>query len=133
VCLVLNLGFALWLVQEYQEAGLAVANTLSATINLGLLTYALRRKLSRLGLAGFRRTLLVLVPAAIIAGITAALLWGMWERKLGHATLPLRLGAVFVPGGVAVLLYWLAALGLGVPAAREMTGLLLRRRHRHEP
>jgi hypothetical protein len=33
----------------------------------------------------------------------------------------LKLGVVFVPGGVAVLVYWLVALWLNVPAARELT------------
>ena len=47
VCLGLNLAFALWLVQPYREAGLGVANTLSASFNTLLLVYALRRKLSR--------------------------------------------------------------------------------------
>src|SRR6266404_5260335 len=57
VCLVLNLLFAFWLVHPYREAGLSVANTLSATVNVCLLMYALRRKLSTLNLGGFRQTL----------------------------------------------------------------------------
>ena len=127
VCLVLNLVFALWLVQSYREAGLGVANTLSATFNVVLLTYALRRKLSKLELAGFRQTLFVLVPAAAIAGLMAAVLNSWWESRLGHHSLPLKLGAVFVPGGIAVLLYWLAALAFKVPAVREMSDLVFRR------
>jgi len=39
----------------------------------------------------------------------------------------LKLGMVFVPGGVAVLVYWLVALWFGVAAAREMTDLALKR------
>ena len=73
-CLILNLGFALWLIHPYREAGLAVANTLSACFNVALLIYSLRRKLTRLGLAGLARTLLVLVPAAVLTGGVAALL-----------------------------------------------------------
>ena len=72
VCLGLNLVFAVWLVQPYRAAGLGVANTLSATLNLALLVYALRRKLSRLGLTGVVNTLLVLVPDAVLAGVVAA-------------------------------------------------------------
>ncbi len=64
VCLALNLGFALQLVQPYREAGLAVANTLSATVNVLLLAFALRSKLSRAGMADFFHALRVLVPAA---------------------------------------------------------------------
>jgi len=124
LCLGLNLGFALWLVQPYQEAGLGVANTLSASLNLALLVYALRRKLSRLGLSGLVHTLLVLVPATILAGVIAAALAWLWERRLGHATLILKLGAVFVPGGIAVLIYWLGALWARVPAAHEVANLI---------
>jgi putative peptidoglycan lipid II flippase len=127
VCLVLNLGFAVWLVQPYREAGLSVANTLSATLNLGLLVYALRRKLARLGLSGVVNTLLVLVPTAILAGVVAAALAWLWEKRLGHATLMLKAGVVFVPGGIAALVYWLVALWLKVPAAREITDLVLMR------
>ena len=55
--------------QPYREAGLGVANTLSATLNMALLIYALRRKLKHLGFASVVQTLLVLVPTAVLAGI----------------------------------------------------------------
>jgi peptidoglycan biosynthesis protein MviN/MurJ (putative lipid II flippase) len=127
VCLALNLVFAFWLVQPYRAAGLGIANTLSASLNLALLMYALRRKLARLGLAEVVNTLLVLVPDAILAGVVAALLAWLWDRHLGHATLILRIGMVFIPGGIAVLLYWSVALWLKVPAARDVTDLALQR------
>jgi putative peptidoglycan lipid II flippase len=127
VCLGLNLVFAIWLVHPYHAAGLGVANTLSASLNLALLTYALRRKLSRLGLTELVHTLLVLVPDAVLAGGIAALLAWLWDNRLGHATLACRIGMVFVPGGVAVLIYWLVALWFKVPAAREVTDLALQR------
>jgi len=79
LCLVLNLGFAIWLVHPYREAGLGVANTLSACFNVSLLTYALRRKLARLDMAGLRQTLLVLALDAIMAGLVAALVSALWE------------------------------------------------------
>jgi putative peptidoglycan lipid II flippase len=128
VCLGLNLGFALWLVHPYREAGLGVANTLSATFNVCLLMYALRRKLSTLNLGGFRQTLLVLAPAAVLAGAAAAALSSVWEKKLGHGTLWLRLGAVFAPGAVGGLAYWLAAVVAKVPAATDTLNLLRRRK-----
>src|SRR5206468_7322715 len=50
VCLALNLVFALWLVLSfhpgYRQGGLGIANTLTAACNVGLLLYALHRKLS---------------------------------------------------------------------------------------
>ncbi len=127
LCLVLNLVFAFWLVQPYREAGLGVANTLSASLNLALLVYALRRKLKDLRLQEVGQTLLVLVPAAALGSVIAGVLGWLWERKLGHGTLPAKLGAVFVPGGIAVLVYWLAALWAKVPAARDTADLLFKR------
>ena len=127
LCLVLNLVFAFWLVQPYREAGLGVANTLSASLNLALLVYALRRKLKDLRLQEVGQTLLVLVPAAALGSVIAGVLGWLWERNLGHGTLPAKLGAVFVPGGIAVLVYWLAALWAKVPAAREMADLIFKR------
>ena len=126
-CLALNLGFALWLVHPYREAGLGVANTLSACCNLLLLTYALRRNLGRLGLRSLMNTLLVLVPTAILVAIIAALLSALWERSIGHSSLPRRLGSVFVPGGIAAVIYWFIALKFKVPAATEMRTVLFRR------
>src|SRR5438876_2347625 len=129
-CLALNLGFAIWLVHPYREAGLGVANTLSASFNVLLLTYTLRRKLSRLGLRNLVSTLLVLLPGAVLAGgIAAGLVW-LWERNLGHLTFALKLGAVFVPCAVASLAYWLVALVGGTAAAKEIVALLRRVLHR---
>ncbi len=133
LCLGLNLGFAIWLVRHFQQArvggevGLAVANTMSACINAGLLTYALRRKLARLDMRDLPQALLALVSGAVLAGLVAALLSHSWENRLGHGSLPLKLGAVFVPGAAAGVVYWAVALWLKVPAATEITGLVLRR------
>jgi putative peptidoglycan lipid II flippase len=123
-CLFLNLVFALWLVRPYLEAGLGVANTLSGTFNMLLLIYALRRKLRRLEQAAFVQTLRVLIPTAAFAGVLAALLSHVWERDLGHTTVALKIGAVFVPGGLACAAYWLIALWAKSEPAIEMTAVL---------
>jgi putative peptidoglycan lipid II flippase len=126
-CLGVNLVFSLWLIRSYKEAGLGVANTLSASLNMGLLVYALRRKLARLGLTELTRSLAVLVPSAAFAGLTAAGLAGLWGGHFGHTTLMLKLGQVFVPAAAAGVLYGLLAFAFKVPAAREMAGLLVQR------
>jgi hypothetical protein len=79
------------------------------------------------GLTSLVHTLLVLVPDAVLAGVIAVALAWLWDKQLGHATLMLKTGMVFLPGGVAVLVYWLVALWLKVPAAQEMTDLALQR------
>jgi putative peptidoglycan lipid II flippase len=127
VSLVLNLVFSIWLVHPYREAGLAVANTLSACFNCALLTYALRRRLGRLGLTSLVSALVSLVPAALFAGVAAAGTAWLWEKYLGHATLLLKTGEVFVPGAIGGLCYLLPSLWLRVPAAVEVTTLVLGR------
>ena len=132
-CLGVNLVFAVLLLKVFSgtgvkgEAGLAIANTLSSLINVGLLVYALRRKLARLGLRSFASTLLVLVPNALLAGVVAAGLGWLWEARLGHAGLALKVGAVFGPGAAACALYWIVALRFKVPAARDTFDLLTRK------
>ena len=126
LCLGLNLIFSVWLVQRYREAGLAIANTISALINLSLLTYSLRRKLSRLGLEAVKRTLLVLIPNAVFAAVIAWALFRAWDQHFGHAHLWQRLGGVFVPGSLACVIYWLIALWAKVPAAHDILALLRR-------
>jgi putative peptidoglycan lipid II flippase len=127
LCLAINLVFAIWLVHPYREAGLAVANTLSGSLNVLLLTYALRRKLSRLELTGFVQNLMVLVPSAILCGGVAALLGALWEKQLGHSTLPIKIGAVFVPATVAGIFYWAIAVWAKIPAATDILNVVRRR------
>ena len=122
----LNLVFAFLLVRAHREAGLAAANTASALFNAALLLYALRRKLSRLGMADLPRTVCALLGAAAVAGATAFFLSWFWESRLGHSSLPLKIGAVFAPGTIAGVIYWLVALWAKVPAAKEMLGLARR-------
>jgi putative peptidoglycan lipid II flippase len=132
-CLALNLVFAFWFVRRFQtahfggEVGLAIANTLSACFNLSLLAYTLRRKLGRLDMSSLKPVLLVLISDAVLAGIVAVLASYLWEHQFGHGTLALKLGAVFVPGGLAGLAYWLVAYWMKIPAAREMTSLVLQK------
>src|ERR1051326_8970238 len=84
-------------------------------------------KLARIGLSLLKQTLLVLVPNAIFAGVIAWVLGSLWDKHLGHTTLALKIGAVFVPGGIASLIYWLIAVWAKVPAAHDMFHLFRRR------
>jgi putative peptidoglycan lipid II flippase len=137
-CLAANLATAFWFLKYFQhssfhgEVGLAMANTFSAAINVSLLTYTLRRKLGRLDFTGLRRSLVLLLSSAALAAVVAALLSAFWEHRLGARTLPLKLGAVFVPGGIAAGVYWLLALWLRVPSALEMTALFFNRFRPHD-
>jgi putative peptidoglycan lipid II flippase len=127
LCLLLNLGFAFWLVPQYREAGLGVANTVTAAINTSLLIYALRRKLKEFALGTFGRHLLILAGAAILAGLAAGLVAWLWESRFGHATLIQRIALVLVPSVIAGGIYAAAAMLGRVPAAREITNLVQKR------
>jgi putative peptidoglycan lipid II flippase len=126
-CLGVNLLFAVLLIHPYRAAGLGLANTATSFLNLGLLCYSLRRKLGRLELGQMRGSLLALLPAALLAGIVGWWLSDLWESRLGHAGLLLKFGSVFAPVLPATLLYWGTAYWLGVPAARDMANLLVKR------
>jgi putative peptidoglycan lipid II flippase len=124
-CLGLNLVLAGALVGSLRQAGLGIANTLTAACNVCLLFYALRRKLKRLDCQPVVAALKPLAAAGVAA---AAVAWGAargWETWVGHAGLWAKVGAVFVPAGLAMVCYWLLALGCKVASAQEMTSLVL--------
>jgi putative peptidoglycan lipid II flippase len=126
-CLGTNLVLVLILVEPFRAAGLGVANTFTSFLNFGLLTYGLRRKLGRLELGELRKSLSPALAAALLAGLVA---WGLsrsWQSSLGHSTLLLRVGAVFVPMIAAGMIYWCVTLWAGVPAARDMIQLVSRK------
>lgn len=127
VCLIINLVIAAWLIGPFRQGGLGAANTLSSLVNVWLLLHALRRKLTRLDFGPLRPLLFSLLGATALSGAVA---WGafrLWETRMGHLTLPARLGAVFLPMLAATVAYWGLALWMRVPQAREIGGLILRR------
>ena len=91
---------------------------------MGLLLYALRRKLSRLDFSPLTRTLPAKLGSATAAGISAWGAWRTWEQAFGHDGLPASLGAVFVPMTLAGLVYWGITFYLRVPAARDIASAL---------
>src|ERR1044071_822857 len=105
VCLGLNLVFALWLIAPLRQGGLGIANTLTSAWNVGLLLYALRRKLGRLNMAPLVQALPAKLGSATVAGVAAWAAGHYWVRLLGHDDLPARQGSVFVPMTLAGLLY----------------------------
>jgi putative peptidoglycan lipid II flippase len=124
-CLGVNLILAVGLVWHFKQGGLGIANTLTSLVNVGLLTYALRRKLKTLHMASMKKPVLWLLLITGLAGIIALEAWHFWESQLGHGNLALKIGAVFVPAGIAGVFYWLSAMACKIPAAKEMTDFAL--------
>jgi putative peptidoglycan lipid II flippase len=126
-CLVLNIVIAVILIGPFRQGGLGAANSLSSTVQVGLLLYALRIKIKTLEWAGVRRTLLCLLAPGVLAGIAAWWLHAVWAQHFGHAGLMPRIGAVFAPALLAGVLYWGLALWLKVPGAADILRLVWRR------
>jgi len=124
-CLIVNFAVGCALLFPLHERGPGIANTFTSALNAGLLLFALRKKLGKLEMASLRGTLLPIALAALFTGILAWGGWKLWEQQLGHATLALKLGAVFVPAGIAGGIYWLVTMRCKVPAAKEMTDFAL--------
>jgi putative peptidoglycan lipid II flippase len=131
VCLVINVLAGAALIFPLREGGPGIANTFTSALNAGLLLFALRKKLGKLEMEPLRGALLPLIAAALLAGLLAWGGWKLWEQYLGHATLALKLGAVFVPAGIAGGIYWLLAVTCKIPAAKEMTEFALKRFRKH--
>ncbi|HEU6447339.1 MAG TPA: murein biosynthesis integral membrane protein MurJ [Verrucomicrobiae bacterium] len=120
VCLILNLVLSALLIIPLRQGGLGIANTVTSACNVWFLIFALRKKLGKLEMESLRKTLLPLALLTLVAGAVAFESWRLWENVYGHATISLRIGAVFVPAIIAGLIYLLAAIWLEIPAAREM-------------
>jgi putative peptidoglycan lipid II flippase len=120
VCLSLNLLFVFFLVSPLRQAGLGLANTMSAGFNLWLLAYALRRTMPKLDFAPVWMPLRHVGSAGLAAGIIAWLTYAFWERQWGHHTLLEKLGEVFLPLSLAGSVYWAVCFWLKVPQAREI-------------
>ena len=127
VCLLLNMVFAVWLVGALAEGGLGIANSVTAFVNLGLLFYALRRKLRFLEFAELKGRIVSIAGAAVVAGLLAWTILHFWEAHWGQVRFASRLGAVFLPLGLATLSYALLLLWLRVPEAKEFLDLFVRR------
>lgn len=127
LCLVLNVFVSLALIFPLRELGLGLANSITATLNAGLLAFALRKKLGSLDWGELRRQSLSTLGTLMVAGGVAWALAGWWSTRFGNTTKWLCLGEVFVPAVGAGLIYFALSMWLKIPAARELFKLAFRR------
>ena len=100
-CLGTNVVLSVLFALAMREAGLALANTLTSTVNLLLLGYALKKKFPKLDFGPLTKDGGRLVGAAVGAGLVA---WGSskgWREWQGESGLGVRLMAVFGPALMA--------------------------------
>jgi putative peptidoglycan lipid II flippase len=100
-----NVGLNFLLIRRLQIGGLALATTLSFTLNLVLLLTMLRRRLGTLGLAGVARGASSIGLSAALMGLAvwSVLRWTM--TMTSSATIPGRLIQVAVPIAVGMVVY----------------------------
>jgi putative peptidoglycan lipid II flippase len=133
-CLILNLALTALFIRNLQQAGMALANTLTSVINLSLLLFTLRKKLGRLEFSRLTASLAPLLATGGVTGLIGWVLTGAWETHVGHAGFLARLGAVFAPAAVAGAVYlgltWFLRIGYGHEAIDmlvvRVTGRVLR-------
>lgn len=128
-CLATNLVLAalFLLVFDLGAGGLGIANTMTSTLNVLLLIFALKKKLKNVEFSEFRMQLSRLLACA---AATAVVTWGsvhLWTEILGHANLWAKLGEVFIPMTVASLVYFGLAIWLKIPTAQDFVGLVSKR------
>lgn len=116
-----NVALALLLMWPLRHAGLALASSLSAYVNLVLLYWLLRR---RLGPLGGRQTAWSLARTALAS--TVLLAWCLWAGArlgAGMADAAWTIGAL----AAGVIVYGCAAAVLGAPELPALLGMLRRR------
>jgi putative peptidoglycan lipid II flippase len=123
-CLVLNVIIAYWTVQSFKQGGMGMANTMSAAVNVYLLIFALKKKLSKLEFSNLRPLFLQMLSVGILAGLVAFGSSMAWENYVGGVNTFQRFGAVFVPVGLASLVYIGALVWLRVPQAHDILEIL---------
>jgi len=128
VCLCLNIVVLLPLIFMFpkglQAGALGVANALSSLLNVGLLSYALKRKMPKWEIQSLLRPVAGMLLAAVVAGGVAWFLHGQWVVNLGYETVLLKIGEVFAPAVVAALVYWGITAAIGLREARDLFTLI---------
>jgi putative peptidoglycan lipid II flippase len=128
-CLAVNVVLTLVFLfgTDLGPGALGTANSLSSCCNMGLLLFALRKKLRTLEMGETREQLPRLALAGLAAGLTAWLLRLHWTGQAGHGPVLLKLGEVFLPMIAATAVYFLIALWLKIPSAHEIGEFALAR------
>lgn len=127
VCLLLNIVFAAFLIPAYREGGMGIANTMSAAFNVYFLLYGLRRKLKSLQMGDLPSLLGRMIAVGFTAGVAAWITHHYWEQLIGHRNVLTRAGAVFVPIGIATVIYFALLAWLRVPQVHEVLGVAFKK------
>lgn len=130
VCLALNLILVWGLIGPFQQAGMAMANSVSSTLNAFLLFAALKNKCPEVRVCGDQKGRVIVGICTLIGASVAWKVWELCDGTLGHESLLERVVVVFVPLMAGGAVYLAATLILKVTAAWELAGLVAGRLRR---
>jgi len=126
-----NLIFAFFLIPTYKQAGMGIANTLSALVNFGLIFYAIRRKFPNMKVNEMIQPTLTVLGSGILAGLVA---WGSWKGIVSMVetrSMWTELVEVFVPLILGTAFYGVTTFWAGVPAAKDIWNLFQQKLDKH--
>ncbi len=119
VAMLVNIVFCLALREPLGNAGIALANSIAATVNSALLLLLFRRRAGTLGLRRLAPSMLRLAASAAVMGwVVEALRRVWWPTGAGSAVIELTLLLAII--GVGVLTYLAALAVMGAPEIWEL-------------
>jgi len=129
VAMVVNLGGCLLLIPIFDHAGVALASSIAAYVNVALLLILLRRRVGRLGGRALAASAVRLAAASALMGWVV---WGLQARwfpplQAGFVVRAVALTAIIAVG---LLTYLVAAALLRAPELGELRQLRQRRRRK---
>jgi putative peptidoglycan lipid II flippase len=127
ISVMVNVVAALALMRTLEHAGLALASSVGAYVNVLLLLWVARRRFGRLGGRALLRTgARTLLASAPLVGWCVLGLW-LWPAEASRWEDTVWLSAVIAGGA---LVFWLATVGLAMPERAALRGALPFRRPR---
>ncbi len=127
VSIIANLLLGLGLMGPLQHGGLALATSLASILNLGLLAWALRKKLGSLGWKKIMVSTLKSIVCSIIMGAGLWLLAAFFPSSEPASSLRLL---VVIAGGITAgaIIYLVSAVMLGCPEVYTIYDMMKKRR-----
>lgn len=125
--LIVNLVAGLVLMQSFNHVGLAIALTLASLFNAVVLTVLLTRRIGSLSLQALTGSVLRILPALLLMGITTWIIlgFGSWENGAYKLQNALILATAVLSGAIV---YLVACRLFGVSILSELRELLQKRR-----
>ncbi len=123
-CLALNLVLVVVLIRPFEQAGMALANSITSSLNAFLLFAALKRRCPEAREIGGVSNRWKIALSALLGAGAAWAVWQFCEGRLGHDGQVARIVVVFAPLSVGGAIYLGTTMALGVAAAKDIVGLV---------